>query len=42
MTGPLAATGADGAGLAATAGLAAALIAAGALAVVLRRRRVHA
>lgn len=42
VTGPLAATGADGAGLAATAGLAAALIAAGALAVVLRRRRAHA
>ena len=41
VAGPLAATGADVAGLAATAGLAAALIAAGALAVVLRRR-VHA
>ncbi|MFK4808289.1 lamin tail domain-containing protein [Microbacterium sp. ZW CA_36] len=42
VTGPLAATGADGAGLAATAGLAAALIGAGVLAVVLRRRRAHA
>ena len=42
VTGPLAATGADGARLGVTAGLAAALIAAGAFAVVLRRRRAHA
>jgi LPXTG-motif cell wall-anchored protein len=42
VTGPLAATGTDGARLGVTAGLAAALIAAGAFAVVLRRRRAHA
>lgn len=42
VTGPLAATGADGPGLAATAGVALALIAAGAVAVVVRRRRSRA
>lgn len=39
VAGALAATGADGAGLAATAGLAGVLIAAGALSVLVRRRR---
>ncbi len=42
VTAALAATGANGAGLAATAGLAFALIAAGALGVVVRRRRARA
>lgn len=41
VTEALAATGANGAGIATTAGLAAALIAAGALGVIVRRRRAH-